>query len=69
MQKSESNTMCKECFQSRTIASIQHSCTQTANKWNLAELVSKEESSEEIVAKVLNDTVEEGSSSAVWQFG
>ena len=69
MQKSESNTMCKECFQSRPVAGIQHSCTPTTSKWNLAELVSREESSREIVAKVLKDTVEEGSSSAVWQFG
>ena len=69
VQKPESNTMCKECFQSRTVAGIQHSCTPTASKRNLAELVSREESSEEIVAKVLKDTVEEGSSSAVWQFG
>ena len=61
VQKPESNTMCKECFQSRTVAGIQHSCTPTASKRNLAELVSREE----IVAKVLKDTVEEGSSSAV----
>ena len=68
MQKPESNTMCKEYFQTRTVAGIQYSCTPTASKRNLAELVSREESSEEIVAKFLKDTVEEGSSSAGWQF-
>ena len=62
VQKPESSNICKECFQSRTVAGIEHSCTSTASKRNLAELVSREESSEEIVAKVLNNTVEEGSS-------
>ena len=63
VQEPESNTMCKECFQPRTGAGIQHSCTPAARKRNLAELVAQEEGSEEIVAKVLKDAVGEGSSS------
>jgi hypothetical protein len=63
VQEPESNTMCKECFQPRTGAGIQHSCTPAARKRNLAELVAQEEGSEEIVAKVLKDALGEGSSS------
>ena len=57
------NTMCKECFQARTGAGIAHSCTPAARKKNIAEMVSKEEGSEAIVAKVLKDTVKEGKDS------
>ena len=41
VQEPESNTMCKECFQPRTGAGIQHSCTPAARKRNLAELVAR----------------------------
>ena len=63
VKEPESNTMCKECFQLRTGAGIQHSCTPAARKRNLAEMVAQEEGREEIVAKVLKDAVGEGSSS------
>ena len=58
-----SNTMCTQCFQARTGVGIAHSCTSATRKKNMAEMVSKEEGSEAIVAKVLKDTVVEGQDS------
>ena len=58
-----SNTMCTQCFQARTGVGIADSCTSATRKKNIAEMVSKEEGSEAIVAKVLNDTVVEGQDS------
>ena len=48
---------CTICFQERIGKGIQHLCTKANRKTNLAEIVKKEEASDQIVAEVLHDVV------------
>ena len=48
---------CTICFQERIGKGIPHSCTKANRKTNLAEIVKKEEGSDQIVAAVLKDVI------------